>query len=840
MTRGRTVASWLFAVTMLVGAAAWAQDYGPGGPSEEGAPGGSGPQPDVARVSLVHGDVSMQRGDSGDWESTTVNAPLVRGDQVATGEKSRAEVQLDYADILRLAAKSQAKIAELTRTRIQLQVAQGYANFTQFKGSEAEVEIDTPNVAVRPLKQGRYRVQVNSDSETDVIVREGMAEITTPQGSTTVKAGEMIMVRGTDNPEYKIAGAPGKDDWDRWNKDRDNTIKDAQSWGHTNRYYTGVNDLDAYGHWIFVPGYGWVWQPYYTSATWAPYQAGRWVWEPFYGWTWVSYEPWGWTPYHYGRWFFYAGNWCWWPGPVFVGYRPVWSPAFVFFVGFGHHSSFGFGSIGWFPVGPHDPFYPWWGRGFNRVNVVNITNITVINGRHGEFIPPLAVRGRQPFFSNVSLVETNPRVRAAVTSVGVEDFGHGNFSNRRFGVDGHEWHDARVMTANLPVVPSRENLRVAANGSAGLGATVQPRTVDRFYTRHEPPAAESFHTQVERVQRAVGPEAVNARNAERGHIEVSRTGPVNTGAAAGAQTHDEAGGRFGRVESGNASAAGSEGEKESAGSFRRFGNSGPSNGGPASRPAAAESTTAAGGNERIAQSNAPATPGNGGNSAQGKSQNDRTGWHSFGSRRPASDQGGNAPHSDQTTASPIRNDQGRAPRTDNSPAQGHGAENQNWEKFPSAGQGEGRGAQPSGSPSPAQTPRNTNEDRGGWQHFPSNGGSRNDGSTNSKPPLELHRPIVTPRNDSQPGGIDTRSSSAQPPYSPTPQREEPRYTPTPQRSQPRYSPPSSSRSESPRYSPPSRSESHRSRSSGSSSSHSGSSRSGSGHSDSKSSSGPKH
>ena len=97
------------------------------------------------------------------------------------------------------------------------------------------------------------------------------------------------------------------------------------------------------------------------------------MYEPYYGWTWVSYEPWGWAPYHYGRWFYYRDSWCWWPGPVYVHYRPVWSPAFVFFVGFGHRSGFGFGSIGWFPVGPHDPYYPWYGRGFNRVNVVNVT-----------------------------------------------------------------------------------------------------------------------------------------------------------------------------------------------------------------------------------------------------------------------------------------------------------------------------------------------------------------------------------------------------------------------------------------------------------------------------------
>ncbi|HZD95761.1 MAG TPA: FecR family protein, partial [Candidatus Sulfotelmatobacter sp.] len=472
MRHGRILAVLMFAVTMTV-TGAWAQEY-PQGPNGEAAPASDGPQPDVARISLIHGDVSTQRGDTGDWAVTSINAPLVGGDQVATGEKSRAEIQLDYANLVRLAAGSQVKIADLSRTRIQLQVAQGYANFTQLKGSEAEVEIDSPNVAVRPLKHGRYRVQVASDSETDVIVREGEAEITTPQGSTRVKEGQMIQVRGTDNPEYRVAEAPAKDDWDRWNKDRDATIRDAHSWGQTNRYYTGVHDLDSYGHWVYVPGYGQVWRPYYSNAGWAPYQSGRWVWEPYYGWTWVSYEPWGWAPYHYGRWLYYSGNWCWWPGPVYVHYRPVWSPAFVFFVGFGHHSSFGFGNIGWFPVGPHDAYYPWYGRGFNRVNVVNVTNINVINVRNGPYIAPLAVRGRHPYYSNVNLVQNNVHVRGAITSVGVEDFGHGNFNNRHHGVQDHEWREARVMTANLPVVPSREHLHVSG-GEAHLPVGMQPR-----------------------------------------------------------------------------------------------------------------------------------------------------------------------------------------------------------------------------------------------------------------------------------------------------------------------------------------------------------------------------
>ena len=55
----------------------------------------------VARISLIHGDVSMQRGDSGD--RATVFEPAHREQrQVSTGAGSRAEVQLDHGNILRL------------------------------------------------------------------------------------------------------------------------------------------------------------------------------------------------------------------------------------------------------------------------------------------------------------------------------------------------------------------------------------------------------------------------------------------------------------------------------------------------------------------------------------------------------------------------------------------------------------------------------------------------------------------------------------------------------------------------------------------------------------------
>ena len=84
---------------------------------------------------------------------------------------------------------------------------------------------------------------------------------------------------GGDDTQYKLEEAPAKDAWDSWNNDRDRAIYDAQSWKNTNRYYTGSEDLDAYGRWETVPDYGPVWAPT-AGPGFAPYRSGRWVWEP--------------------------------------------------------------------------------------------------------------------------------------------------------------------------------------------------------------------------------------------------------------------------------------------------------------------------------------------------------------------------------------------------------------------------------------------------------------------------------------------------------------------------------------------------------------------------------
>jgi hypothetical protein len=445
----------------------------------------SGPAPGVARVSVIQGSVSTQRGDNGEWVAATINTPVAVGDRVSTGPDGRAEIQLDSANVLRLSNNATVKIASISRENIQVQVGQGLVTYAVVRPGEANAEIDTPNAAVHPDGPGEYRIQVNSNSETDAIVREGSADITEPQGSTHVNAGQLITIQGTDNPQYKTESAPSEDAWDSWNTDRDHRITSAKSWKQTDPYYTGSEDLDTYGTWSEVPDYGQVWIPQ-QGPNWAPYSDGRWVWEPYYGWTWVSYEPWGWAPYHYGRWFVYGGSWAWWPGPVvgYPGYYPIWSPAYVSFFGWGGGGfgfgvgfgfGWGFGHVGWLPCGPGDWYHPWWGRGAGRFNTVGVRG----DGFHDGF-RPIGPGGRG--FSNVNEASRNDRVRSGMVSMDSSRFGRDAVNGRGATMSAASFRQASMVSGRMPISPSRESFSPSGRAANPSSFRSAPSSSQHFFS----------------------------------------------------------------------------------------------------------------------------------------------------------------------------------------------------------------------------------------------------------------------------------------------------------------------------------------------------------------------
>jgi hypothetical protein len=418
----------------------------------------------VARLSLINGDVSVRRGEGSEWVAGVINAPLLTDDRVATGATSRTEVQFDAADVLRLGANAELRLTQIEYGHYQMELARGVMTYRVLRAANANIEIDTPSLSVRPTREGSVRISVNDAGETEVTARGGDVEIFTPRGSQWIRNGQTMMARGAaSDPEFQVVNAGGMDEWDRWCDSRDRMMMQSVSSRYVGPGVYGAEDLDNSGAWTNVPEYGNVWHPTGVAADWAPYQYGRWVWQDWYGWTWVSYDPWGWAPYHYGRWFYYNRiGWCWYPGLITA--RHYWSPALVGFVGFGAGGGFGFGfgNIGWVPLAPYEVFHPWWGRGFygpNRFNRgVNITNVNITN------------------------VYRNARVTNGVSAVRVSEFQSGSFNHvARFS--GNQIREAGVVHGQMPFAPGNSNLRFSDRQ-----ASVAPRTNEntRFFTHQQP------------------------------------------------------------------------------------------------------------------------------------------------------------------------------------------------------------------------------------------------------------------------------------------------------------------------------------------------------------------
>jgi hypothetical protein len=436
----------------------------------------------VARISVLNGDVSVRRGDSGDVVAAAVNGPLMADDRLLTSSNARAEVQLDSANMIRIGPNSEVRFTGMDVKSFQIQVATGTVTFRTLRPSQAQVEVDTPSVAVRPLRPGAYRVTVHEDGTSEITVRLGEAEIDSQRGGEHLEAGQTMDARGpASDAEFQVVQGIPYDPFDRWNDDRDRYIEGSQSARHVSPAISGAEDLDQNGRWVNDPNYGSVWQPTNVGPDWAPYQNGRWVWEDYYGWTWVSYDPWGWAPYHYGRWFMGVGGWAWYPGPIFA--NPFWAPAYVGFFGFGGGLGigvgFGFGGVGWVALAPFEVVHPWWGRGlyagFRGGLYGNHT--TIINN------------------GNVFGAYRNARVAGGAIGVNAAGFGRGGQIG---SLNRSQIQSAGLVHGVLPVSPDRSSLRMSDRSVSGR---FPQSSAQNFASRMQTPRVE--HASFDQQQRGM-------------------------------------------------------------------------------------------------------------------------------------------------------------------------------------------------------------------------------------------------------------------------------------------------------------------------------------------------
>lgn len=357
--------------------------------TDDGQADATDPPARAARLSYVSGDLGLMPAGSTEWAAADVNRPLTNGDKLSSGPDARAELELGGA-ALRISNQTDLGVLNLNDQIGQFELTQGTLSITVRSVDQgASYEIDTPTMALVINQPGTFRVDVgaNGNGSTVTVFDGGGIVYGENNAQREVFSGRSYQFGDSTLNDMTVSDIQGRDEFDAWSNDRDAQYASSNSTQYVSPDVVGSQDLNQYGDWQQDEDYGAVWYPTTVQAGWAPYSAGHWVWIGPWGWTWVDAMPWGFAPYHYGRWVYLHRRWGWVPCPPRV--RPVYAPALVAFVGIGRG-----GPVGWFPLGPHEVYNPWYRASRNYYTNVNLTNIrisrtinreTVINNIHNQY-----------------------------------------------------------------------------------------------------------------------------------------------------------------------------------------------------------------------------------------------------------------------------------------------------------------------------------------------------------------------------------------------------------------------------------------------------------------------
>ncbi len=376
-------------------------------------------QPAPAHIATVDGNATLER--DGRPESGLLNMPLESGDRLRTTD-GRIEVLFGDGSALYVDAQSTVDVQsdELLRLldgRVRVTIL-GPARTISYR-------IDSPAGAVNITQPGDYRMALlhgERETQLELAVLRGTADIFTPQGSTPVRAGQRAYASEGLAPSFAYAfNSAMLDEFDQWIENQHGAQRgiSAQYLAPEVQSYAPV--LDAEGDWRYNQPYGYVWYPRVATG-WRPYYYGRWLSYPRYGWTWVGNDRFGWPTHHYGRWGFSSGAWFWIPGSH-------WAPAYVSW-------AYAPGYVSWCPLGFDNravfalnvsigrPYYsshysPWnywtvvaaphFGYGYVHQRVVHVDRVFAAQSR-----PVFVSRPSAPAYRGVAV----PRGAAPITWAG--------------------------------------------------------------------------------------------------------------------------------------------------------------------------------------------------------------------------------------------------------------------------------------------------------------------------------------------------------------------------------------------------------------------------------------
>ena len=281
----------------------------------------------IVRLSTVDGDVQIDRNTGQGYEKAFLNLPVTQGTKLRTGPDARAEIEFEDGSTLRLTPGTLVEFPELGRrdsggrsSNLQLQGGTAYLNFKGDKQEQFSLGFGQERLVL--TKPVHLRLEVK-DANATVAVFKGEVDVMSSLGKVNLekKHSATFDLSGTT---YTTANSLEPDPYDEWDKQQDKYQQQYSVSNSYSPYAYGSSDLNYYGSFYNMPGYGMMWQPYLVGAGWDPFMNGAWSYYPGSGYAWVSAYPWGWTPYRYGSWTYLPTyGWFWQPGSTWAGWNTV-------------------------------------------------------------------------------------------------------------------------------------------------------------------------------------------------------------------------------------------------------------------------------------------------------------------------------------------------------------------------------------------------------------------------------------------------------------------------------------------------------------------------------------
>jgi hypothetical protein len=523
------IAIWLAttSLTLTLPLMAVAQPAPPGAstaPADVAGQADTDPPPIAGSLAAIAGSVSFHTAGETQWSPATLNYPVTNGEGFWT--EPQASATIDIADdTVVMDESTEFDVTTLDQSQFVATEAQGaiFVHLNSLNQGQTLL-VNTPRGAVQISQPGEYEIVAGDTNDaTTITVVQGAAHISGTNLSIDIGPNQTATITGSDT----LQGAVGAFQEDAFLKAQLQQVPPPprQSVPQECQTMTGGQQLASYGSFTQTAQYGQVWYPSDVPSGWAPYRDGHWAYVAPWGWTWVDNARWGFAPFHYGRWTQIDGRWGWLPGggaPYVRGSYPIYSPALVAFVGVGGAGlGFSVGAGGyapaWIPLGPREPYYPWYH--FHEGYFARI------NSFYG--VPRTIIERGPTYYNTVNIHENNYFInRGAATVIPPAAFARGQ-SAMAAGrpLPERAFAEARPLAGRLPVRPTAFTPNLPPEAARHFNIALPPHPV-HIAAGPQIVAATPGARAVPELRRAALPQNVHGvpAQARPGQIEAKRPG----------------------------------------------------------------------------------------------------------------------------------------------------------------------------------------------------------------------------------------------------------------------------------------------------------------------------